>query len=101
MSDLASLPSKPIVTATGTPKNKVVAAAAGAASGSALAVILTWLLALALKQGGVTLPDNVEAAFVAVFSTVATLLAGYFTPPGANEGSIVGSDGKVRSGLSR
>jgi hypothetical protein len=49
--------------ATASPKTKVIAATGGAAVGSAFSVVLTWVLALALNKFGLTLPENVTAAF--------------------------------------
>ena len=83
--------------ATASPKTKVIAATGGAAVGSAFSVILTWILAAALKKLDLALPDNVTAAFNTIFTTIVTLAAGYYTPPSASEGVIVDEKGSVRS----
>jgi hypothetical protein len=85
--------------ATASPKTKVIAATGGAAVGSAFSVVLTWVLASALNKLGLTLPDNVTAAFNTIFTTIVTLAAGYYTPPGVSEGVIVDDKGNVRSAL--
>jgi hypothetical protein len=72
--------------ATASPKTK---ATGGAAVGSAFSIVLIWVLALALNKFGLTLPDNATAAFNTIFTTIVTLAAGYYTPPGVSEGVIV------------
>lgn len=80
---------------TAAPKTKVVAATGGAAIGSSVSLILLWIMQTVLH---ISMPDNVHDAFNVIFTTVVTGLAGYYTPPGENEGVVV-EDGKVRSAL--
>jgi hypothetical protein len=84
---------------TASPKTKVIAATGGAAVGSAFSVVLIWILGSVLNKLGITLPDNVTAAFNTIFTTIVTLAAGYYTPPGASEGVVVNENGSVRSAL--
>ena len=84
---------------TPTPRNKVVAASAGAAFGSAVGAIVAWLLQTLLTKAGLELPPEVKSAIAVVIATIVTMMAGYYTPPGANETAITGDDGKVRSAL--
>ena len=58
-----------------------------------------YILASALNKFGLTLPDNVTEAFNTIFTTIVTLAAGYYTPPGASEGVVVDDTGRVRSAL--
>jgi hypothetical protein len=58
-----------------------------------------YILASALNKFGLTLPDNVTEAFNTIFTTIVTLAAGYYTPPGASEGVVVDDTGSVRSAL--
>jgi hypothetical protein len=81
---------------TNSPKNKVIAATGGAAIGSAVAVILTWIVTAAFTKVGISLPENVSNAFSVIFTTITTFLAGYYTPAGANEG-VVTVNGQVKS----
>jgi hypothetical protein len=82
---------------TATPKNKVVAATGGAAVGSAIAVILTWILSSFLKRYNIDLPNEVTTAFNAIFTSVGTFAAGYYVPPGTSEGVIIAADGSAKS----
>ncbi len=84
---------------TSAPKNKVIAATGGAAVGSALAVILTWILGLILGKLNITITNDVSSAFEVIFTSAATLAAGYYTPPGASEGVVVQPDGSVKSAI--
>jgi hypothetical protein len=82
---------------TTAPKNKVVAATGGAAVGSAIAVILTWILSSVLQGYNIDLPTQVTSAFTAIFTSVGTFVAGYYMPPGASEGVIIAPDGSAKS----
>jgi hypothetical protein len=84
---------------TSTPKNKVVAATGGAAVGSAFAVIITWALNALSDSFQVELPADVSTSLSLIFTSIATFLAGYYTPPGANEGSVVSDDGRVKAAV--
>jgi hypothetical protein len=85
---------------TSSPKNKVIAATGGAAVGSASSVILIWLLTSVLGEFQIKPPQGVLDAFNTIFTTLATLAAAYFTPPGANEGVVIDANGKVKSAIS-
>ncbi len=87
------------LTPTAAPKTKVIAATGGAAVGSAASVVLLWILKSVLHKFGIDPPEDVDAAFTSIFTTIATGLAGYYTPPGLNEGVVVDEDGKVKSAL--
>jgi hypothetical protein len=82
--------------ATAAPKNKVIAATGGAAVGSAISVIILWILT---TFGHVTFPQDVTNALSTLFTTIVTFLVGYIVPPGANEGTVVDEAGKVKSAL--
>ena len=79
---------------TAAPKKKVIAATGGAAVGSAVSVIILWMLT---AYGHVTLPPEVSNALGTIFTTVVTGFAGYFVPPGADEGSVLDASGNVKS----
>ncbi len=85
--------------ATATPKNKVIAATTGAAVGSSVAVIFVWILQTILDRAGIHMDKEVATAFSVVFTAVVTMLAGYYTPPGASEGVLVDPNGNVKSAL--
>jgi hypothetical protein len=84
------------MTVTATPKNKVIAATGGAAVGSAVSVIILWLLT---AYGHITFPQEVSDALSTLFTTIVTGAVGYIVPPGASEGSVVDASGKVKSAL--
>ena len=50
-------------------------------------------------KAGLDLPPEVKSAIAVVIATLVTMMAGYYTPPGASETTITGSDGQVRSAL--
>lgn len=87
------------MTATSAPKNKVVAATGGAAIGSAIAVVITWILTSILEHFAVKIPVDVTTAISSIFTTLTAFLAGYYTPPGANEGVVTMPDGTVKSAV--
>lgn len=81
-------------TATSAPKQKVVAATAGAGFGSALSVILVYLVEQTTHHD---LPVEIKDALQIVIPTIVSFLAGYFTPPGKSEANAVTADNKVVS----
>jgi hypothetical protein len=87
------------MTATAMPKTKVVAATGGAALGSAFSVILIWILQSGLAELQIEMPPAVLDAFTAIFTALAAFAAGYYTPPGVDEGVVVDHDGKVKSAV--
>jgi hypothetical protein len=85
------MPSNPVP--TNAPKSKVMAATMGAGVGSALVVILVWLL----QNAGIMLPDRVTDALSVVVTALLGFASGWVTPPGAGETNIIQNDGTVRS----
>lgn len=85
------------LTVTSTPKNKVLAATGGAAFGGAISVVTIWVLKSLLSLKNITLPDDVESACTTIVTVLTTFIAGYQTPPGANEGVVVATDGSIKS----
>lgn len=84
---------------SGAPRRKVIAATSGAAVGSAVAVILTWLLEIGMLKAGITLPDQIKIAFNSIFTTLSAFIFGYYTSPGISEAVIQNQDGRPRSAL--
>lgn len=70
---------------TTAPQRKVIAATGGAAVGSAVAVILTWVLGGVLAKLGLPFPDNIQSAFNTVFTTLSAFTFGYYTSPAMGE----------------
>jgi hypothetical protein len=66
--------------------NKVSLGSVGAGVGSALVVLIVWLLSLA----GVDMPLYVQAALVVIVTALGSLIAGYLTPIAAGEVQITG-----------
>ncbi len=67
---------------TAVPAAKVVAATGGAAVGSSIVVILSWLVT---SLTGVVVPIEVQSAFAVVLAALGAFSVGYFVPPGATE----------------
>jgi hypothetical protein len=67
--------------------NKVSLGSVGAGAGSALVVLITWLLSLA----GVDMPLYVQAALMVILAALGSLLTAYFTPIAPGEVRIIGT----------
>jgi hypothetical protein len=91
---------EPAVEPTRAPQKKVIAATGGAALGSAIAVILMWIIDSLFKQLGISMPDEVRTALTTVFTTISTFAGGYYTPPGSDE-VVTTLNGKLVSGVKR
>ncbi len=95
---IGGAPASGPMTATSMPKTKVVAATGGAAVGSALSVVVLWILQSALAQLHIEVPPSVLDAITAIFTAGSTFAAGYYVPPGADEGTVI-ADGKAKSAV--
>lgn len=60
------------------PQPKVIAGTAGAGLGSAIGLVLPWLVKVAF---GVEMPPEVAVGFAGILSVIGTFAAGYLTPP--------------------
>lgn len=70
---------------TAAPQRKVIAATGGAAVGSAVALIVTWILGGAFAKLGLPFPENIQSAFNTVFTTLSAFMFGYYTSPDIGE----------------
>lgn len=61
--------------------NKVWAGTAGAGLGQALADLLTWFF---VSFEHIQVPENIQSAFLIIFTCAVTFAAGYITPHGTN-----------------
>ena len=80
-------------TATAQPRQKVLAAAGGSGVASALSVLIIW----GLKSAGLNIESTIQEAFSTVLISVVTFAAGYYTPPGSSETTIINSAGNAQS----
>ncbi len=71
-----------------------------AAGGSGVASAIVVLIIYAIKQGGYDVPDAVSGALSTILVALLTFAAGYYTPPGASEDTIVNENGNVVSAIS-
>jgi hypothetical protein len=67
--------------------NKVSLGSVGAGVGSALVILITWLLSLV----GVVVPLDVQAALVVILAALGSLIAAYLTPIAPGEVRIIGT----------
>ena len=78
---------------TSVPKSKVLAATSGSAVGSAVAMMLLWVL----QSFKITLPAEMSDALSVLITSGVAFVSGYFMPPAASEANVVQQDGTVRS----
>lgn len=78
---------------TNVPTTKVLAATSGSAVGSAVSMMLLWVL----QSFKISLPAEVGDALSVLITSGIAFLSGYVMPPAAGEAKTVTPDGTVRS----
>lgn len=85
----------PVAQPSSAPTNKAVAATAGSAFGGAVAVLIVAGIRHWLGDPG----QEVQAAIGTIVTTLFTLAAAYYTPPGIGEVVIRTPEGGVKAGI--